>query len=103
MTSMPYALKLMYTSKLVVVSWYDVPMFIHLNHSVFSTRNGLVIKDQVCALGVTLGALVLRITKCVHGDKETMGFLSCVFQKQLRYHMHLITPDLYKCALLRET
>ena len=60
---------------------YNVPEFVRLNRSVFLTRNELVVRAQGCAFGMPLGALVLRITRCVRDDKEKMIFRYCVFHK----------------------
>ena len=47
-----------------------------------------------------LGALVLRITRYVRDNEETVVFRSCVFHEKMRDHMHFIPLDLQKCALL---
>ena len=61
---------------------------------VLSISNGLAIQDQGCALGMPPGDFVLRITRCVHDDEETIVFHSCVFHEKIIYHMHSINLDL---------
>ena len=57
-------------------------MFNHPNILVLLNYNGLGVQSRGCAIGVPLGALVLRIPQCVRDGEEIMVFRSSVFYKK---------------------